>query len=129
MFIHFVYDPILLYIYMCVAYLYSNYCCIFGILTAFSPGTKLVWMLLSGRQSISMDSFGSYSNCRSLTVYLSIKLLAYGMHIHYKIQRNSTVRKHDIHHPLLSPRICLSPRRLLAGITMQQPGKKNGGFI
>ena len=51
-----------------VAYIYSNYCCIFGILTAFSPGTKLVWMLLSGRQSISMDSFGSYSNCRSLPV-------------------------------------------------------------
>ena len=74
MFIHFVYNPILYniyihtYIYIYVAYLYSNYCCIFGILTAFSPGTKLVWMLLSGRQSISMDSFGSYSNCRSLPV-------------------------------------------------------------
>ena len=85
MFIHFVYNPILYniytYIYIYVAYLYSNYCCIFGILTAFSPGTKLVWMLLSGRQSISMDSFGSYSNCRSLTVDdLFFFAWAWGLH-------------------------------------------------
>ena len=42
MFILFVYDPILyniyiyIHTYIYVAYLYSNYCCIFGILTAFS---------------------------------------------------------------------------------------------
>ena len=65
----YIYIYICTYIFIYVAHLYSNYCCFFGILTAFSPGTKLVWMLSSGRQSISMDSFGSYSNCRSLTVY------------------------------------------------------------
>ena len=75
-----IYIYIYIHIYIYVAYLYSNYCCIFGILTAFSPGTKLVWMLLSGRQSISMDSFGSYSNCRSAIVMGFINQLITGGH-------------------------------------------------
>ena len=38
------------------------------ILTACFPGSKLVWMLLSWRQSISMDWYGLNSNCQSLLV-------------------------------------------------------------
>ena len=55
-------------------YLYSNCCLfffIFYILTAFSPGKISLWMLLSGTQSKAINSYGSYSNCRSFTVDLS----------------------------------------------------------
>ena len=59
-------------IYICCLYIYSNYCCIFAILAAFSPGTKLVWMLFSGRKYpwIPLDHILPVASCSRLATSL-----------------------------------------------------------